>query len=114
MAPREVAIVGVATTEQTRQSNGRFGASYALEALKSAIDDAGLAREDIQGLYPRIDQWPLIGDPGGNYRDTNWAAQLGIPIRWFTGAVNSGAGTGVSAILDASAVKEPSTGLPKG
>ncbi len=103
MAPREVAIVGVATTEQTRQSNGRFGASYALEALKSAIDDAGLAREDIQGLYPRIDQWPLIGDPGGNYRDTNWAAQLGIPIRWFTGAVNSGAGTGVSAILDASA-----------
>ena len=102
-AVREVAIVGVATTEQTRDSKGRFGLSYALEALKTALDDAGLEREEIQGLYPMIDQWPLAGNLGANHPQTYWSAQLGIPIRWFTGAVNSGGGTGVSAILDAAA-----------
>ncbi len=101
---REVAIAGVATTEQTRRSEGRYGLSYALEALRMALDDAGLAKEDIGGLYPMIDQWPQTGAASpGNYRQANWPAQLGIPIRWFTGAVNSGAGTGVSAILDATA-----------
>ncbi|MCH2173964.1 thiolase family protein [Myxococcota bacterium] len=104
-ALRDVAIVGVSTTEQTRRSEGRHGLSYALEALKMALDDAGLAKRDIQGLYPMMDGWPLAGPGqlGGNYRSTNWAHQLGIPIRWFTGAVNSGGGTGVSAILDAAA-----------
>jgi acetyl-CoA acetyltransferase len=101
---REVAIVGVATTQQTRRSDGRYGLSYGLEALRLALADAGLRKEDIQGLYPMIDQWPQTGAANpGNYRSANWPAQLGIPIRWFTGAVNSGAGTGVSAILDAAA-----------
>jgi len=104
-ALRDVAIVGVATTEQTRRSDGRVGLSYALEALKGALADAGLEKSDIQGLYPLIDGWPLAGpaQAAGNYRQSNWPYQLGIPIRWFTGAVNSGAGTGVSAILDAAA-----------
>jgi len=103
-ALRDVAVVGVATTEQLRGSNGRFGLSYGLEALKAALADAGLAKEDIQGLYPMIDQWPQTGAANpGNYLSSNWPTQLGIPIRWFTGAVNSGAGTGASAILDAAA-----------
>jgi acetyl-CoA acetyltransferase len=101
---REVAIVGVATTEQTRDSKGRYGLGYALEALAAALADAGLVKEDIQALYPMIDQWPHLGGPdAGNLRQAYWPAQLGIPIRWFTGAVNSGGGTGVSALLDAAA-----------
>jgi acetyl-CoA acetyltransferase len=101
---REVAIVGVATTAQTRDSKGRYGLSYALEALRGALADAGLAKHDIQALYPMIDPWPHLGGPdAGNLRQAYWPAQLGIPIRWFTGAVNSGGGTGVSALLDAAA-----------
>jgi acetyl-CoA acetyltransferase len=101
---RDVAIVGVATTEQTRGGRGRYGLSYALEALRLALADAGLERRDLQGLYALVDAWPAMGsDPPSNYRHTAWAYQLGIPIRWFTGAVNSGAGTGVSALLDAAA-----------
>lgn len=101
---REVAIVGVATTEQTRDSKGRYGLSYALEALQLALADAGMAKEDVEALYPMIDEWPHLGGVNaGNLRQSYWPAQLGIPIRWFTGAVNSGGGTGVSAILDAAA-----------
>lgn len=101
---REVAIVGVATTEQTRDSKGRYGLSYALEALRAALDDAGLAKQDIGALYPMVDEWPQLGGVNaGNLRQAYWPAQLGIPIRWFTGAVNSGGGTGVSALLDAAA-----------
>jgi acetyl-CoA acetyltransferase len=103
-ALREVAIAGVATTEPVRGAKGRYGLSYALEALGLALDDAGLAKSDVQGLYPMIDGWPQsAGADTQNFRHTNWPAQLGIPIRWFTGAVNSGAGTGVSAVLDAAA-----------
>jgi acetyl-CoA acetyltransferase len=99
---REVAIAGLATTAQTRQI-GRFGVSYALEALRLALDDAGMERSDIEGLYSYIDEWPQIEGSPSNSRTTNWATQLGIPIRWSTGAANSGAGTGVAAILDAAA-----------
>ncbi len=99
---REVAIVGVATTDQTRRP-GRYGVSYALEALRLALDDAGLGRSDVEGLYPYIDGWPQLEANVSNSFHTNWASQLGIPIRWCTGAPNSGAGTGVAAILDAAA-----------
>jgi acetyl-CoA acetyltransferase len=101
---RDVAIVGVATTEQTRDSKGRYGLSYALEALSGALADAGLSKHDVGALYPMIDQWPQLGGvDAGNLRQAWWPAQLGIPVRWFTGAVNSGGGTGVSALLDAAA-----------
>jgi acetyl-CoA acetyltransferase len=101
---REVAVVGVATTQQTRDSKGRYGLSYALEALSAALADAGLDKHDVQALYPQVDEWPQLGGINpGNLRQAYWPAQLGIPVRWFTGAVNSGNGTGVSALLDAAA-----------
>ena len=100
---REVAIVGVSTTRMTRESEGRYGLSYALEALRLALDDAGLTKHDIEGLYPLVDQWPAPGAVApAQVRNTLWPRQLGIPIRWFSGAVNS-ANTGASAILDATA-----------
>jgi acetyl-CoA acetyltransferase len=100
---RRVAVVGVGTTVQTRDADGRSGLSFALEALQRALDDAGLTKHDLQGVFPLVDAWPNLADPPGNSRQTMWARQLGIPIRWFTGGVNSGNGTGVSALLDATA-----------
>jgi acetyl-CoA acetyltransferase len=99
---RDVAIAGVATTDQTRKG-GRYGVSYAIEALRLALDDAGMTRADVEGLYSYIDGWPQLEASVSNSFNTNWASQLGIPIRWCTGAPNSGAGSGVSAILDAAA-----------
>jgi acetyl-CoA acetyltransferase len=99
---RDVAIAGIATTDQTRKG-GRYGVSYAIEALRLALEDAGMTRADIDGLYSYIDGWPQLEASVSNSFNTNWASQLGIPIRWCTGAPNSGAGTGVAAILDAAA-----------
>lgn len=101
---RPVAVAGVHTTVQTREHDGRYGLSYALEALQGALADAGLAKEDIGGLFAAIDEWPQFAsaqDKGNSA--TNWATLLGIPIRWLTGAPNSGLGSGVAALLDATA-----------
>ena len=56
--PRQPVIVGVHTTKQTRDSKGRTGLSYGLEALKGALDDAGMERQEVEGLYPMVSQWP--------------------------------------------------------
>ena len=101
--PRDAAIVGVHTTHQTRDSGGRTGLSYGLEALRGALDDAGLELKDIQGLFAQLSGWPNAPSEGsGYYAMANWPYQLGIPINWLTGAVNA-AGTGAAAILDATA-----------
>jgi acetyl-CoA acetyltransferase len=100
---RDVAIAGVATTAQTRDP-APHGTVLALQALSAALDDAGLHKSDLQGIFTFIEGWPQnAGADPGTMRHTNWAAQLGIPIRWYTGAANSGYGSGVSAILDAAA-----------
>jgi len=101
-ASRKAVVAGVYTTEQARESHGRTGLSYALEALRGALDDAGMRKEDIQGLFALIDEWPHAPSGGGFYSPANWPNQLGIPINWFTGAINA-AMTGAPAILDAAA-----------
>lgn len=101
MSGRDPVVIGVATTQQSVGS-GRTGVSLALEALRSALDDAGLSVADVQGLYARTDGWPTV-QPGNAHHDhINWARQLNIPLRWATGAANS-AGTGAPALLDAAA-----------
>jgi acetyl-CoA acetyltransferase len=98
---RDPVVVGVATTAQA-VGTGRSGVSLALEALRSALADAGLAVADLHGLYPRADGWPHVR-PGNAHHDiVNWSSQLGIPLRWLTGAANA-AGTGAPALLDAAA-----------
>ena len=99
---RQPVVAGVYTTAMGRRS-GRSGLSFALEALRGALDDAGMQLSDVQGLYPMVNHWPA-GPASSNWylHFSNWAGQLGIPIRWFTGGVNAAA-TGAPAILDAAA-----------
>ena len=99
------AIVGIGNTAYTRGTD-RSVTELHLEASLLALNDAGMVRSDIQGLYAYTDEWPQIPGSPSNSRTANWATQLGIPIRWSTGAPNSGAGTGVAAILDAAAQKQ--------
>jgi len=98
---RDAAIVGLYTTPQTRGS-GRTGFSYAMESLRGALDDAGLTVKDIEGLFVQLDEWPQSPNPNGYGNKANWCYQLGIPLRWQTGAVNA-AETGAPAINDAAA-----------
>jgi acetyl-CoA acetyltransferase len=102
---RRAVVAGVYTTEQRRET-GRSELSLALEALKGSLADAGMERTDIEGLYAMMNRWPAQ-PPGLSWypQFSTWAAQLGIPIRWFTGGVNA-AHTGAPAILDAKAAIE--------
>ena len=99
--PRDAAIVGLYTTKQTR-GEGRSGFSHGLEALKGALAAAGLTIQDIEGLYVQLDEWPQSPSPSGYGSKANWCYQLGIPLRWKTGAVNT-ADSGAPAIIDAAA-----------
>ena len=102
MRGREVAIVGAHATPQLKDAEGP-SLDLALTSLRRALDDAGLTKSALDGIFASETVWPLAPGRGGEYfRYANWATQLGIPVRWFTGAVNS-AHTGASAINDAAA-----------
>src|SRR3990170_4015831 len=53
----KAAIVGLGYTEQQGTVPGRSALSFAMEATKSAIEDAGLKKSDIDGLLIQ----PVIG-----------------------------------------------------
>ena len=48
-APRDVAIVGVHATKQGRHL-GRTAVSLMLEAFNGALDDAGMTKNDVDGV----------------------------------------------------------------
>ncbi len=85
-AQRRAAIVGVYTTEQARFMD-RTGISLQLEAIKGALDDAGLTPADVDGLVP-LDQ-----APNGQMTSAHmfWAEQLGErPITFMDIGLASG------------------------
>ena len=51
----EIAIVGLGSTEFTRDAGGRSSASLACEASIAAIRDAGLTKEDIDGVVGALE-----------------------------------------------------------
>ena len=53
----KAAIVGVGYTAEQGTVPGRSALSFAMEATKNAIEDAGLKKEDIDGLLIQ----PTIG-----------------------------------------------------
>ena len=90
-----VAIAGVGMTRQARRlETSSLAAS--LEAAKAALDDAGLTKDDIDGIAAR---WP---GPGGTVFEpgsADWAGLLGIHVRWIGDSYPQG----VPAVLDAAA-----------
>ncbi len=88
----KVAIVGVYTTEQAKLL-GRTARSLELEAIKGALDDAGLSWQDVDGLLP------LLAEPWSKTH-MFWAEQLGErPITYCgTGQGQGAAAKGAVAI----------------
>ncbi|GAA1828477.1 hypothetical protein GCM10009836_02780 [Pseudonocardia ailaonensis] len=89
-----VAIAGVGSTGYTRRT-GRTARALAAEAAVAAITDAGLAREDIDGVISSagMGSW-LLCPPGA----AEMVAMLRLPgVTWFA----DGAPVMVSPIIDA-------------
>lgn len=87
------AIVGVGQTEYTRNS-GRDELDMACEAIKAAVEDAGLTMADIDGLeaftLERTSMPTLVG-------------ALGIPNLRFTSEISYGGGAACANIMQAAA-----------
>lgn len=77
MSLRDVAVVGVYATEQGRSLPHRTSLDLATEAVFGALDDAGIAPGEVDGVA--VD-WP---GPGGHGTDgASWARSLGGPLTW--------------------------------
>jgi acetyl-CoA acetyltransferase len=70
---RQAAIVGVYMTEQARYL-GRSVIDLELEALKGALDDAGLTFKDVDGISTNDSHSPVSGPDDPHYY---WAEQFG-------------------------------------
>ena len=77
---RRAAIVGVYTTEQARRMK-RSSFSLQLEALRGAVEDAGLTMSDVDGLGTMAgsDHFGVEGAGGARVAMAHqfWSAQLG-------------------------------------
>jgi acetyl-CoA acetyltransferase len=82
-------IVGVYTTQQARDLSHRTGFSVALEAMKGALDDAGMTLDEIDGFAAYVTG---AMPPGGN---SYWAYQLKKALKW------SGPSTNIPSLLEA-------------
>ena len=73
---RQAAIAGVYLTEQGKLPD-RSSFSLQLEAIKGALDDAGMTVADIDGLAPMSGSNHIGGLDGGTAPHQFWAEQLG-------------------------------------
>ena len=75
---RQAAVVGVYTTEQARFMD-RSSMSLAVEAIKGALDDAGLGLKDVDGVVPTDAAFapPELGKWVGKWHEQFWVGQLG-------------------------------------
>ena len=88
-----VAIAGVGETEYSRNS-GRSETRLALDAILHALDDAGLRREDIDGLM----KWSV-----DTSSEAEIASNLGLrDLAWF-GEVNQAGNVGAALVAHAAA-----------
>lgn len=96
MAPiSSVAIAGIGITEQAK-SIDRPTISLCLEAARAALADAGMAKENVDGLAAG---WPGPGGTVFHPGSVDWAGLLGIPVRWIQDTYPNG----IPAALDAAA-----------
>lgn len=90
-----VAIAGIGRTAMAR----RLPTSTihaCLDAARRALDDAGMTVSDVDGVAAR---WPGPGGTVFHPGSADWAALLGIPLRWIGDTYPQG----VPALLDAAA-----------
>lgn len=75
---KQAAVVGVYTTEHARFMN-RSSTSLAVEAVKGALDDAGLRLEDVDGIVPTVGAFAAteVGQWPSREPAQFWAAQFG-------------------------------------
>lgn len=95
MRSRAVAIAGALATPQRRRLD-TTSTSICLEAIRGVLADAGLRKDDVDGIGAR---WH---GPGGTVFDpgsADWATLLGIPVRWIDDTYPYG----VPAVLNAAA-----------
>jgi acetyl-CoA acetyltransferase len=77
-------IVGVGETEYSRRS-GRSTRAMAVEAVKKAMTDAGLAAADVDGM---------MSYQGGDSTPSNWVApDLGLRLDFFMDVMGGGSST---------------------
>jgi acetyl-CoA acetyltransferase len=91
--PSDIAIAGIGITEQARRHE-RSTLSLCLEAARAALDDAGVSKEEIDGICAR---WPGPGGTVFHPGSADWAGLLGIPVRWIGDTYPQG----IPATLDA-------------
>lgn len=88
-----VAVVGVGTTDFG--ALGRTADDLAGEALRNALDDAGLSAADVDGLLThRVDSYEAL------------AAEHGLDPRWTTALPPEGRMTGPAIQMSAAALRE--------
>src|SRR3954468_13542849 len=87
----KAAITGIGATEFSKES-GRSELRLAAEAVKTAIADAGLTPQDIDGLVTFTQD---------NNHETAVAREVGIPSLSFFSRVNYGGGAACGTVLHA-------------
>ena len=92
---RDVAVVGVGTTPQTKIAH-HSAVSLCLQAASLALVDAGMAITDVDGISAR---WPGPGGTVFHPGSVDWTGLFGIPVRWVQDTYPQG----VPAALDAAA-----------
>ena len=92
---RKTAIVGIGATEFSKDS-GRTELQLAVEAVKAALDDAGLKPQDVQGLVTFMSDTSI---------EIEVARNLGIPgLTFFNRTPYGGGGTCATVVLASLAI----------
>src|SRR4029450_7356251 len=85
------AIAGIGATEFSKDS-GRSEMRLAVEAIHAALTDAGLGREDVDGL---------VSYTGDGNAETEIARNLGIPALTFFSRTPYGGGAACAVVQQA-------------
>lgn len=88
---KDVAIVGVGATEQAKRIQGETLFGLVVSAMDSALDDAGLTRDDVDGVAL---EWPRPGRPelGRTGDAASWGRVLGHDLSWISDSFTDVAG----------------------
>lgn len=87
MILRDVVIAGVYASQQARLIEDRTPMQLAIEVIRGALDDAGMAMDEVDGIA--VD-WPGPGGAPGDFG--SWARYFGGSLNWIGESLFSTAG----------------------